>query len=177
MTHWKVLVSNSETLSAEDIGAHRPTVTITGVSGGVFEGEVEDKETGETRKTTDKKALIAFEGKDKRLAANFINCTLIEAMFGPEIEGWPGHAVTLGVDKVEVKGAMFGKPCVRIFGSPELTEDITVEMKMPRKKHPIRRVLVPTPSRAADGTKTASDDTGASTEPQDDFWPESGPDD
>jgi len=134
MTHWKTLASNSETLAASDLQGHSATATISGVSGGIFEGEDGKK---------DKKALIAFEGRDKKLAANVINCTLLEAMFGPEVEDWVGHAVTLMADRVEVAGRFKGEPCVRIKGSPELANPLTVTIALPRRK-PFTRQLVPT---------------------------------
>jgi hypothetical protein len=134
VTHWKVLVSNSETLSAADLGEHAPTVTISGVEGGAFEGE---------NGKTDKTALITFTGRDKKLAAKTINCELIAAMFGEEVEAWIGHAITLMVDKVEVAGQFKGQPCIRIKGSPELRGPVTVDIKLPRRK-PIQRTLIPT---------------------------------
>ena len=147
MTHWHVLVSNSDTLSAADLGEHSPTVTITAVDGGVFESEDGKK---------DKKALLTFAGKEKRLAANVINCTLIEAMFGPEVEAWIGHPITLMADKVEVAGHLKGQPCIRIKGSPELKMPVTVDIKLPRRK-PFQRVLKPTGTDAAPSErKTAS---------------------
>ena len=137
MTHWRTIVSNSETISAADLDGHTPTVTITGVEGGAFESD-----DGKV----DRKALISFIGKEKRLAANVINCTLLEAMFGPEVEDWVGHAVTLMADRVEVAGRFKGEPCVRVKGGPELANPLTVTIALPRRK-PFTRQLVPTGSR------------------------------
>ena len=134
MTHWRTIVSNSETISAADLDGHAPTVTITAVEGGAFEND-----DGKV----DRKALISFIGKEKRLAANVINCTLLEAMFGPEVEDWVGHAVTLMADRVEVAGRFKGEPCVRVKGSPELAHPLTVTIALPRRK-PFTRQLVPT---------------------------------
>jgi hypothetical protein len=94
MTHWRTLVNNSETLTALDLGEHLATVKIAAVEGVQFESE-DGKH--------DRKALVSFEGKDKKLAANVINCTLLAAMFGDEVEAWVGHRVTIGADKVEVR--------------------------------------------------------------------------
>ena len=137
MTHWKVLASNSDTISAGDIEGlsdEKRTAVVSAVEGGIFEGE-DGKQ--------DKKALVSFEHRDKKLAANVINCTLIEAMFGSEIEDWPGHALTLTADKVEVAGKYKGQPCVRVKGSPELSAAKTVTIELPRRK-PFQRQLVPT---------------------------------
>ena len=150
MTHWRTLVSNSETLSASDLGDHTPTVTISKVEGVAF--------TDDAGKP-DKKALIHFEGKDKGLAANYINCSLIEALFGAEVEGWVGHAITIKADTVEIRGTLYGKPCIRVAGSPELAEAMDVEIRLPRRK-PIRRKLVPTKTAntAQKQAKSASPD-------------------
>ncbi len=147
MVHWHTLTSNSETLSAADLGNHTPTVTITAVEGAAFESE-----SGKT----ERKALISFAGKDKKLAAGTLNCICIEAMFGPEVEDWVGHSITLMADKVEVAGHLKGQPCIRIKGSPELRGNVTVDIKLPRRK-PFQRVLVPTGSRVAQGTSGAAD--------------------
>jgi hypothetical protein len=153
MTHWKTLASNSETLSAADLGEHTPTATISAVEGGVFEGE---------NGKSDKKALITLVGKQKKFAANVINCTLIEAMFGPDYEEWVGHAITLMADKVEVAGKYKGDPCVRIKGSPELRGPVTVTISLQRRK-PFERVLKPTGTSAA--PNRSSDAPDAISEP------------
>ena len=148
MTSWRTLVGNSETLTAADLDAvgGRVTATIESVNGAKFEEEdkVDDGRGGEVVvKKVDKKALIAFTGKHLKLAANTINCLLIEQLFGEEIEGWIGHRVTLASEKVEVAGKFKGQPCIRVVGSPELTAKKTVQIKLPRRK-PFARYLEPT---------------------------------
>jgi hypothetical protein len=178
MTHWRTLVSNSETLSAIDLGDKTATATISGIEGGAFEAEETDKRTGETRRKLDKKALISFEGRDKKLAANVTNCELLEAMFGPDYEGWVGHRVTMKADKVE-SGGKKGEPCVRICGSPELSEPLTVSVQLRGPggtlRRPFTKTLVPTRARsqsgqeanpqaasgAQEGTSSATDGDGA----------------
>lgn len=158
MTHWKTLTSQAATLSHEDLGAHRPTFTITAWEAGLFKNEDE---------TEGKAALLTVEPvksenpspveeefwasiKGKQFAARPVNCMLIEAMFGPEVETWVGHQITLGPDRVEdlFKGALQGKPCIRVMGSPELDARLRVELKMPRKKQKLVRHLEPTGERA-----------------------------
>lgn len=158
MTHWKTLTSQAATLSHEDLGAHRPTFTITAWEGGLFKNEDE---------TEGKAALLTVEPvksenpspveeefwasiKGKQFAARPVNCMLIEAMFGPEVETWVGHQITLGPDRVEdlFKGALQGKPCIRVMGSPELDARLRVELKMPRKTQKLVRHLEPTGERA-----------------------------
>jgi hypothetical protein len=143
VTDWRTIVGSSDTLSAADLDGKVVTVRIKAVTGGTFDGE---PEAGKAAKKT-RAALIEFEGHEKKLAAKFINCTLIEAMFGAQIEGWAGHLLTLMPDKVEVKGQYYGDPCIRVKGSPEIDRTLTVEIALPRRR-PIQRTLVPTPKRS-----------------------------
>lgn len=141
ITDWRTLASNSETLNAADLQRDM-TVKIESVVGGLFES---DEEAGKKKKAS-KYALISFVGAHKKLGAKPLNCQLLEAMWGKDVEGWIGHYVTIGPDVVEeqMKGPLCGKPCVRVKGSPELTERRTVNIIMPQKR-PFTRVLTPTP--------------------------------
>lgn len=136
MTSWRTLVGNSETLTAADLDnvGGQVTAVIESVTGAQFEDE---------DKNVDKKALIAFRGKHLKLAANTINCLLLEALWGEDFEGWIGHKVTLGSDTVEVAGRFKGRPCIRVKGSPEISEPVSVQIKLPHRK-PLVRKLVPT---------------------------------
>lgn len=157
MTDWRTIVGNSETLSAPDLEGKAVTAKIESVTGVKFE---EDGETGAPKKA-DKKALIAFAGHSKKFAANFINCLLIENMWGKDIEAWTGHWLTIMPDTVEVKGRFFGDACIRVKGSPELKEAVTVTVTLPRRR-PFTRKLVPTP-RTGQGQATQGgfDDLGS----------------
>ena len=149
MTNWRTLVSNSDTLSVTDLQGRTVTAKIESVKGGEFEGEGK----------TDHVALIAFVGKEKKLAANVINCTLIEAMWGEEVEGWVGHLLSIGPDKVEINGPYKDQPCIRVKGSPELdrpqTVSIQLKMKGGRKRQPFDKRLVPTPRGSGDAPPPA----------------------
>jgi hypothetical protein len=142
MTNWRTLVSSSDTLKADDLSGRDVTAKIESVKGGEFEGEGKK----------DRVALIAFVGKEKKLAANTINCTLIDAMWGAEVEGWVGHLLTFGPDKVEVAGQFYGQPCIRVKGSPELQAPMTVSIQLNmqggRKRKPFDKRLMPTKGHA-----------------------------
>lgn len=154
MTHWKTLTSQAATLSHEDLGAHRPTFTITAWEGGLFKNEDESEGKAALLTLEPVKSANPSEVEDefwksiagKQFAARPVNCMLIEAMFGPEVESWVGHQITIGPDRVEdvFKGALQGKPCIRVMGSPELDSKLKVSLKLPRKKNPLVRVLTPT---------------------------------
>jgi hypothetical protein len=160
MTSWRTLVGNSETLTAADleaVGGH-VTARIESVTGALFE---EDGGT-DTAKKVDKKALIAFVGKQLKFSANTINCLLIEQMWGEDYENWTGHRLTIMADKVEVKGRFFGQPCIRVMGSPELDKPKKVQIKLPRRSA-FTRQIVPTGKDAAD----ADADIGFEAGPED----------
>jgi hypothetical protein len=74
---------------------------------------------------------------------------LIDAMWGEDFEGWIGHWLTIGEDKVELAGPYQGDPCIRVKGSPELTETRTIpiqlNMKGGRKRKPFDKQLTVTP--------------------------------
>ncbi len=148
MPSWRTLVGTSETLTAADLDAvgGQVTAVIESVGGAKFEEEAKaDSGEGEdvTVNKVDRKALIAFKGKRLKFAANTINCSLIEAMWGEDYSGWPGHHLTIMSDKVEVAGRFKGDPCIRVKGSPELTGPQKVTIKLPRRR-PIERTIVPT---------------------------------
>lgn len=72
------------------------------------------------------------------------NAMLAEAIFGTgDYAQWIGHLVTVGYDP----NVVLGKEKVgglRIVGSPELKQSMTVNVKRPRRKTPDRYVLQPT---------------------------------
>lgn len=165
MTHWKKLVGNSDTLTAEDFideqGRFRDSdVMITAWEGGVFEAEDDEEKQRKTTKA-EHCILLTLEDCDRKFSAKTLNCMLIEAMFGSDVEGWTGHRITIGYDTVEkeFRGALAGKPCIRVKGSPELSEPLRVELRMPRKKRPIVRMLrpsqAPAPQEYDDGREQA----------------------
>lgn len=147
MTSWKTLVGNSEFLNADDLAGRMVTAKISATEGGTFEGDDEKEGTKTTRKV-----FISFEGKQKKFAAGPLNCQLIEAMWGEDIEDWVGHWLTLRVDPCEVKGSYYEQPCIRIAGSPELKASVEVLIRLKskngRERKPIPRTLIPTKTGA-----------------------------
>lgn len=78
------LTSSGALLKKEDIGQHRPIVTISGVDITEFDGE--------------KKLVLKFVGKEKGLALNKTNLLIISEAFGHETNGWLGQRLELWVD-------------------------------------------------------------------------------
>src|SRR5690606_16666272 len=52
--------------------------------------KVEAGELHNPGKKADKKPIITFEGKDKRMVVNATNAKTIAAMYGPHVEEWIG---------------------------------------------------------------------------------------
>lgn len=111
-------------LKAGQLGDKRPTLTIKSV----------DVERLQDDKGQDKvKGVITFAELPYALAMNKTNGLVLKAMFGRVLSGWVGKRVTLYRGIVE-SGSKKGEPAVRIWGSPELTEDRAVTVQLPRKK-------------------------------------------
>ncbi len=90
------------------------------------------------------RGIISFKETPMQMALNRTNGECLKAMFGKKVQSWVGRKVTL-VPEV----AKFGKDdvdAIRIKGSPELTQNIEIEIKMPKRK-PQKRTLVPTGKR------------------------------
>jgi hypothetical protein len=84
------------------------------------------------------RGIISFERTDKQLVLNSTNGQCLRAMFGSALVEWIGKRVTFQSEQDR-----FGKDVVdaiRIVGSPDLAQDLTIEVKLPRKK-PKSRVL------------------------------------
>lgn len=116
-------------LTAADLGTSRPTVTIERVWIEALEGE----------KGTEDKVIIAFVGKRKAYVLPKINGVSLAKMFGNDVRQWRGKRVTLYAT-ADLMPIRRGEPCVRIWGSPDIASDITVEWK-PAKRSKQRWTL------------------------------------
>ena len=91
------------------------------------------------------RGVLSFKETDKQLVLNSTNGQCFKAMFGRKVQEWPGHRVTLCSEKDK-----FGKEtvdAVRVYGSPELEQDKSIDISLPRKK-PRERVLRATRTQA-----------------------------
>ena len=111
-------------LKAGTLDGKKVTLTIAAIQHEKLEGE----------KGTELKAIMSFAGKDMQLVLCKTNALCIKAMFGPILAGWKGRRITLYEGKVETPGPMRGQPCIRIWGSPEIEEDVTIPIKHPKRK-------------------------------------------
>jgi hypothetical protein len=117
-------------LKAGQLGERKPTLTIKAVE---VDRLLDDK--GQEKV----KGVITFNEIAYQLALNKTNGLCLREMFGRELEKWVGHKVTLYRSAVE-SGSRKGEPAVRVWGSPELEADRTVEVKLPRKR-PMQMVM------------------------------------
>ena len=95
------------------------------------------------------KALVTFVGTKKQLVLNKTNGLCVRAMFGRKVGAWEGKRVTL------YPATEGGELCIRGQGSPDIAEDITFSLELPRKK-PRTVTLTKTPEKARAATATAA---------------------
>lgn len=110
-------------LKAGILDGKRITLTIESVQHERLEGD----------KGLELKVIMAFVGKEMQLVLCKTNAMCIKAMFGPLLANWKGKKVTLYEGKVE-SGSMKGQPCIRIWGSPEIEDEMPLTIKLPKKK-------------------------------------------
>lgn len=86
----------SSFLKADDLKGHSVTVVI---------HDVQIEEIGQGQRK-DRKLVISFRGKDKKMVCNKTNASVIEKLYGPETEAWIGKPITLAPREVEFQGDM-----------------------------------------------------------------------
>ena len=74
------------------------------------------------------KCIISFKETEKNLVACKTNGLCVKAMFGSKLADWAGKRITLFEDSWN------GEPCTRIWGSPDITEEIEVTVSLPRRR-------------------------------------------
>jgi hypothetical protein len=74
------------------------------------------------------KGFLTFEKTPKQVVLNKTNGLCLKAMFGRKVQEWVGKRVIFFPDKWN------GEECIRIWGSPDIPEEMDVEVKLPRKK-------------------------------------------
>lgn len=100
-------------------------------------------------KMKDKVIVYFKESKSGRgWLLNRTNCEALKALWGRETDAWLGKHVTLFAQQVRVGKKM--EPGIRVKGSPDLTESLTFELKLPRKKA-VLTTLVPTAKTNGNG--------------------------
>lgn len=108
-------------------------------------------------------AVVAFRETKREWALNRTNGICLRALFGDQTDDWVGRRVTLYPER-DTSGLSDSGVCLRVLGAPHLTEALTVEVKLPRRK-PQKRTLKPT---GKSGSKST-------TSGETDYWPEDAP--
>lgn len=104
-------------------------------------------EDPDNKKPPQHRLVVYWAEKAKPWVISKTDAQCVGAMFGDDMNGWAGKRVTLQFD-TEV---MFGRDKVggvRVKGSPDISEPITVTVKL-RKRRPVDIVLVNTGQRQA----------------------------
>jgi len=133
-------------ITAAELSGKEPTLTIDRV---VLEKVESMKATDDdgAGKLRDRWVVYFKESKgDRGWLLNRTNAECIKAVWGRDVEAWVGHKLTLYTTNVRVGPKMdLG---IRVKGSPEITEPVVFELRLPRKK-PLRTTLLPTGKTAA----------------------------
>lgn len=127
-------------VKAGDLGTAKPTVEIEDVWLEDLEGE----------RGTERKVIVSFVGRQKRLVLAKINGLSLRSMFGPDVKQWVGKRVVLYAT-ADLMPIRRGEPCIRVFGSPDIKADVKVEWK-PAQRKKLSWIL------AATGTAAPVDD-------------------
>lgn len=74
------------------------------------------------------KGFLTFKESPKQVVLNKTNGLCLRTMFGRKLSEWLGKRIILFPDKWN------GEDCIRIWGSPDITEPLDAEVKLPRRK-------------------------------------------
>lgn len=74
------------------------------------------------------KGVISFVETPKQIPLNKTNGLCLRAMFGRKVQEWIGKRVIL------FPGQWNGEEAIRVWGSPDIKEEMAVEVQLPRKK-------------------------------------------
>lgn len=74
------------------------------------------------------KGVISFKETPKQIPLNKTNGICLKSMFGRKPQEWVGKKIIL------FPGQWNGEEAIRIWGSPDIQQEIAVEVSLPRKK-------------------------------------------
>lgn len=105
-----------------------------------------DREELQTDKGVEPKIILRFEETPLALVLPKISAVCLKALFGSHVQEWIGKRITLyGTTKIMPLPTKKDEPCIRIWGSPDISEPISAEWTPPRRR-PIVQVLQPVQS-------------------------------
>lgn len=80
------------------------------------------------------RGIISFRETELQLALNSTNGQCLKAMFGATLANWVGKRVTFCAEKDRDPGGGGMVDAIRVFGSPDIDRDMSIEVKLPRRK-------------------------------------------
>lgn len=80
------------------------------------------------------KATLAFKETEKMHVMCKTNGVCLKEMFGKDLSTWVGKRVTLFPDTWN------GEPCIRVWGSPDITEEVEITVSLPRRR-PFKKTM------------------------------------
>ena len=111
-------------LKAAELLGKKVTLTISDV-------DMEELEGDDGKRA---KAIVSFAETEKKLVLCKTNGLCIREMFGKVLKDWYGKKVTLFEDTWN------GEPATRIWGSPDIANDLEVQISLPRRR-PFKKTL------------------------------------
>lgn len=124
-------------LKAGMFNGHPATFTIKAVQHDMLEGD----------KGVEQKVVVSFQETPFEHVLPKVNAVCIKAMFGAQVTEWVGKRVTFyGTTAIMPFPKKKDEPCVRVYGSPDITEEIRCEFNPPRRKAVVQ-ILKPTQSQ------------------------------
>lgn len=122
-------------IKAVELLGKKVTLTISDI-------ELEDLEGDDGKKT---KCIISFKETPKKMVACKTNGLCIKEMFGKELANWHGKRITIFED------VWNGEPATRVWGSPDIEEEIEVTVALPRRR-PFKKVMHKVEVRSREAT-------------------------
>ena len=94
---------------------------------------VRDQVEGE--KGMEDKVVMSFEETAMQLVLPKVNAVAIRAMFGGDVQQWIAKRVTLfTTTEIMPYPARRNEPCIRVFGSPDIMEEVVCEWTPPKRR-------------------------------------------
>lgn len=138
-------------LKAGEFGGKAVTLTVKDV----YMDALEDESGVEKSRP-----IMSFKETKRELALNKTNAQCFVAMWGQDSGDWLGHKVTLFPER-DASGLSDSGLCIRVAGSPEMSDPITATIKLPRRKPMTRKLTVTTKGKAAAHEDAPFDDDPA----------------
>lgn len=128
------LLFPSKYLKSADFKGKDVTLTIASIK---LEDLADDKGGTKT------KGIVAFKETPKLWVLNRTNVECVKGMFGRETDAWLNKRVTLYPAPFHDPFTNERTTAIRLRGSPDIEKQMTVEVRLPRKK-PVKATMIKT---------------------------------